>query len=301
MAWPFATRQAATLSFATNLSALLEMRHFCGKEREFHMATYVLIHAGFHGGWCWERVKPLLETAGHTVYVPTLTGFAERAAELSPDVGLQTHIQEVVELLSTRDLHEVILVGHSYSGMVITGAVDAMPERIAHLVYLDAVVPRDGEAMADIVPRQIQRFRAQAKARGDGWRVDPPRQMPFGIKGIYGVTTEPDLSRVRRMVSPQSLLTFEQALHLKNPAIVSSKPRTHIYCTGGGAILSLMRHLGARRTLPPREPGWRLRRLPTGHDAMITMPRELADLLLEAATVSEIGSDVSRMAKRGRA
>ena len=253
------------------------------------MATYVLVHAGFHGGWCWERVKPLLETAGHTVYAPSLTGLAERAAELSPEVGLQTHIHELVALFVAQDLHDVILVGHSYGGMVITGVVDAVPERIAHLVYLDTFVPRDGEAMADIVPRQIHQFRAQAKANGDGWRVDPPRQMPFGIKGIYGVTAEPDLSWVRRSVSPQSLLTFEQALPLRNPAVVSSKPRTHIYCTGGGVILSLLRHLGARRTLPPREPGWRLRQLPTGHDAMITMPQELAALLLEAATISRNG------------
>jgi pimeloyl-ACP methyl ester carboxylesterase len=248
------------------------------------MATYVLVHGGFHGGWCWERMVPPLEGASHTVYAPSLPGLGSRASELSPEVGLDTHIQDVVGLLSDKDLHGVILVGHSYGGIVITGVVDAVPERIAHLVYLDTFVPRDGEAMADIVPMQIRRFRKEAQESGEGWRVDPPQKMPFGIKGLYGVTTEPDLSWVRRSETPQSLKTFEQPLHLTNPAIVLSKPRTHIYCTGEGFFFSLMRRLTSPRTLPPREVGWRLRELPTGHDAMITMPRELAKLLLEVAS-----------------
>ena len=239
------------------------------------MATFVLVHGAWHGGWCWEKVVPLLEAAGHAVYAPTLTGLAERAAELSPDVGLDTHIQDVTALLQEKNLYGVILVGHSYGGMVITGVVDAVPERIAHLVYLDTFVPRDGESMADISPIVIRLLRKQAQAHGDGWRVDP--------QGTYGVTTEPDLSWVRRSVTPQPLKTLEQPLHLKNPAIVSAKPRTHIECTGGGFFFSLMQHI-ADVAIPrshPREAGWRLRRLPTGHDAMITMPRELANLLLE--------------------
>ena len=244
------------------------------------MATFVLVHGGWHGGWCWQKVIPFLEAAGHEVYAPTLTGLAERAAELSPDIGLDTHIQDVVGLLQEKNLHGVILVGHSYGGMVITGVVDAVPERIAHLVYLDTFVPRDGESMAGVVPLLRYVLRKQAQAHGDGWRVDP--------QGTYGVTTEPDRSWVLSKVTPQPLKTLEQPLHLKNPAIVSTKPRTHIDCTSGGFFFSLMQHLQfteryiwASRALPPREAGWRLRQLPTGHDAMITMPRELADLLLE--------------------
>ncbi|HET9920415.1 MAG TPA: alpha/beta fold hydrolase [Ktedonobacteraceae bacterium] len=237
------------------------------------MATFVLVHGAWHGGWCWQKVIPFLEEAGHEVYAPTLTGLAERASELSPDVGLDTHIQDIVGLLTEKNLHGVILVGHSYGAMVITGVVDQVPERIAHLVYLDTFVPRDGESMADSSPMVIRLLRKQAQAHGDGWRVDS--------HGTYGVTTEPDRSMVRRSVTPQPLKTLEQPLHLKNPAIVSAKPRTHIDCTGSGFFFSLMRHLVARRALPPTEAGWRLRQLPTGHDAMITMPRELADLLLE--------------------
>ena len=237
------------------------------------MATFVLVHGAWVGGWCWQKVIPFLEAAGHKVYAPSLTGLAERASELSPDVGLDTHIQDIAGLLEEKNLLGVILAGHSYGGMVITGVVDQVPERIAHLVYLDTFVPRDGESMADISRIVIYLLRKKAQSHGDGWRIDS--------QGTYGVTTEPDVSWLRSKVTPQPLKTFEQPLHLKNPAIVSAKPRTHIQCTAGGFFRSLMRHILARRALPPREAGWRLRQLPTGHMAMITMPRELADLLLE--------------------
>jgi pimeloyl-ACP methyl ester carboxylesterase len=241
------------------------------------MATFVLVHGGWHGGWCWQKVIPLLEAAGHQVYAPTLTGLAERASELSPDVGLDTHIQDIVGLLVDKDLHGVVLVGHSYGGMVITGVVDAVPERIAHLVYLDTFVPRDGESMVDV--SSIVKYLVRKQVQADGWRVDPPKERSLGV------TTEPDRSWVRSRLTPQPLKTLEQPLQLKNPAIVSTKPRTYIECTSGGFFFLLMQrivaHLLAPRALPPTEAGWRLRKLPTGHDAMITMPRELADLLLE--------------------
>ena len=239
------------------------------------MATFVLVHGGWHGGWCWQRVTPFLEAAGHEVYAPTLTGLAERAAELSPDVGLDTHIRDVAGLLEENDLQGVILVGHSYGGMVITGVVDAVRERIAHVVYLDTFVPRDREAMVDIAPLVI-RLLLRKHLHDDGWRIDPP--------GTFGVTTEPDRSWVLSKVTPHPLKTLEQPLHLKNPDIVSSVPRTHIKCTSG-FFFSLMQRMVAQilapRALPPTEEGWRRRELQTGHDAMITMPRELADLLLE--------------------
>jgi pimeloyl-ACP methyl ester carboxylesterase len=237
------------------------------------MATFVLVHGGWHGGWCWQKVIPFLDAAGHAVYAPTLTGLAERASELTPEVGLATHIQDVVGLLEEKQLQGVILVGHSYGGMVITGVVDRVPQRIAHLVYLDTFVPRDGESVASVSPTVIRLLRLQAQIQDDGWRIAP--------RGTYGVTKEPDRSWVRSKLTPQPLKTLLDRLHLKNPAIVSTKPRTHIDCTGSGAAFLLMRRLLAPSALPPTEAGWRLRQLPTGHDAMITMPKELADLLLE--------------------
>jgi len=246
------------------------------EEKEAGMATFVLVHGGWHGGWCWQKVIPFLEAAGHAVYAPTLTGLAERASELSPEIGLDTHIQDIVGLLVDKDLQGVILVGHSYGGMVITGVVDQVPERIAHLVYLDTFVPHDGEAMVDVSPRLI-RLLLRRQTRADGWRVDS--------QGTYGVTTEPDRSWVLEKVTPQPLKTLEQPLHLKGPAIVSTKSRTYIECISGGffsiPMQRLLAHIVAPRALPPTEAGWRLRQLPTGHDAMITMPKELANFLLE--------------------
>src|SRR5450432_4312357 len=149
------------------------------------MATFLLVHGGWFGGWCWQKIIPFLEAAGHEVYAPTLPGLAERASELAPDVGLDTHIQDIVGLLEVKNLHGVILVGHSYGAMVITGVVDQVPERIAHLVYLDTFVPRDGESMANI--SRIVNWILRMQTR-DGWRVNP--------RGDYGVTTEPDRSWV---------------------------------------------------------------------------------------------------------
>src|SRR5690242_18591193 len=143
------------------------------------MATFVLVHGAWHGGWCWQKVIPFLEAAGHQGYAPTLTGLAERAAELSPDIGLETHIQDIVGLLVEKNLHGVILLSHSSSAMVITGVVDAVPARIAQLVDLDTFVPCDGESLADSSPLVIRLLRRQAQAHGDGWRVES--------HGDYGV------------------------------------------------------------------------------------------------------------------
>src|SRR5512143_1846187 len=172
------------------------------------MANYVLVHGGWHGAWCWDKVVPLLRAAGHSVYTPTLTGLGEQAALLTPEVGLDTHIQDMVSLIEANDLQQVILVGHSYSGMVITGVADRLPSRIRHLVYLDAAIPRDGQSLADLLPMGGTMFRREANKNGDGWRVNPPPERPHGRRGLFDVTEEPDLGLVRSKITPQSLKTF---------------------------------------------------------------------------------------------
>ena len=152
------------------------------------MATFVLVHGGWAGGWQWREVASLLRAAGHEVFTPTLTGLGERVHLASPDVGLDTHIQDILMVLAYEELRDVILVGYSYSGMVITGVAERAPERLAHLVYLDAYVPRDGESLLDMLGPDAAAFIEQAaQAHGDGWRIphdppDAPRRTPHPLK-----------------------------------------------------------------------------------------------------------------------
>ena len=118
------------------------------------MTTFVLVHPAWFGGWCWRKVSPVLRARGHEVFAPTLTGLGERAHLASQKVGLEMHVEDVANVLEYEDLRQVILVGNSSGGMVITGVADRMPERIAHLVYLDAFVPEDGQSMLDIIPAE---------------------------------------------------------------------------------------------------------------------------------------------------
>ncbi|UGT63382.1 alpha/beta hydrolase [Nocardia asteroides] len=247
------------------------------------MATYLLVHGAFHGGWCWQRVTPLLAAAGHRVFAPSLLGLGDRADQLAPDVGLYTQVEELERLIHADDLSDIVLVGHSYAGMVVTALADAVPGRISELVYLDTFVPRDGESVADIMGPMVEAFAAAALADGAGWRV-PPQTAPGPDGDLYGVTEEPDLSWVASMQTAQSLLTFREPLRLRDPAALAAIPVTHVHCAGGGPQFTALRAAALPRTYPPADaPADRVLTLPTGHDAMITMPRELADLLLALA------------------
>src|SRR4051812_14123902 len=136
------------------------------------MATFVLLHGAWHGGWAWQRVVPALRAAGHDVLTPTLTGVSDRAHLLHPGVGLSTHVQDVVALLEAYDARNVALVGHSYAGQVVTGVADRVPERLAHRVYLDAFVGADGEAAIDLLPETVaHHYRESVAGPGFGWLI----------------------------------------------------------------------------------------------------------------------------------
>jgi pimeloyl-ACP methyl ester carboxylesterase len=253
------------------------------------MATYVLIHDGFSGGWSWDRVAPLLRDAGHGVYAPSLIGLGERAHLATPEIGLRAQVAGIAEMIEREDLHDVILVGHSYGGMVITGVAGEVPGRIAHLVYADAMVPRDGEAAANLIPRLITRLRKQAKAAG-GWRV--PSRPEGGLRLLRAVMKQ--LSGRRNLIETRfarqvaaPLKQFEESLQMSDPAGAAALPRTYIHFTGGGlatpVVWLLRRVYEPRLAPPPMGEGWRYRKLPTIHAAMDTMPREFTDLLLEVA------------------
>lgn len=234
------------------------------------MKTFVLVHGGWHGGWCWREVLPLLRAAGHTVWAPTLTGLGERAHLLRPEIDLALHIQDVVGMLAYEDLSEVILVGHSYAGMVIAGVADQAADRMAHLVYLDAFVPTDGQSLFDILrPERRELYREDARTRGDGWLVPPPPPQALGV------TDEAQAHWLAGKLTVQPLRTFEQPMRLTNSA-AAALPRTFIHCTSGPLAPSFAPFAARGQS----EPGWRFHELATGHDAMLTAPGELADVLL---------------------
>ncbi|WP_326958891.1 alpha/beta fold hydrolase [Amycolatopsis sp. NBC_01286] len=232
------------------------------------MTTFLLVHGAWHSGRSWDRVVPLLEAAGHRAFAPSLTGYGDKAHLLAPDVGLGTHVDDIAGLIEGEQLDDVVLVGHSYAGMVVSGVANRVPERIVHLVYLDAMVPEDGETAIDVMPISKQLVDAAV----DGWRVPPLPELPPPL-GLFGVTDPDDVAWLRSMLSDQPVRCLTEPVRLDDPA-VRAIPRTHIHCVAG-------RPEGiTRRPVPAGE---RVRELPTGHDCMITMPAELAGLLLETS------------------
>jgi pimeloyl-ACP methyl ester carboxylesterase len=240
------------------------------------MATFVLVHGGWHGGWCWTKVAPLLRSAGHAVYTPTLTGLGERAHLLGPGITLETHAQDVLGVLTHEELTDVILVGHSLAGPVIATVADRAPEHLAHLVYLDATVVRDGESDLDCHPEAV-RERVLARPRLGGAVVMTPRAHPFGV------TDEADARWVNAHLSPHPLRAFTDRVRLRHPDEFADR-RTFIACTGPDG-LSPDEFTRAMVERVRAETGWRYREMATSHDAMVTAPHELADLLLETAAL----------------
>lgn len=239
------------------------------------MATYVLIHGAGHGGWCWKRVAIRLQAQGHLVYAPTLTGLGDRSHLLSDAVDLGMHIADVVNVLEFEDATNVILVGHSYGGAVITGAADRELPRIGQLVFLDAAQPRDGESAFDL-SSDFRRFIEAGVRTVDGidlalWPDSPE------VTALYGVTDPGDLAWMQPRLRPHPLKTFAQKLRLSNSSAVFAIPRTNINCTP---------------TLQQSDAGSRARALDAdrvweidcGHDAMIVKPAEIAEMLLKLAS-----------------
>jgi pimeloyl-ACP methyl ester carboxylesterase len=237
------------------------------------MATYVLVHGGGHGGWCYRKVERLLRAAGHDVYSPTLTGCGERAHLVSPAVDLEMHIADIVGVLTYEDLHSVILVGHSYGGMVITGVGDRAPERIKELVYLDAAHPRDGESLRQLAANSIEpTYRGVRTVDGVELVMWP---MP-GMATFFGITDPDDIAFTDPKLTPHPWKCFDQPLRLHNGDTARTLPRTNINCA---SVL---------RTSPPEDvarqvDGDRNFEVDTGHDLMITEPERVADILLQLA------------------
>ena len=233
------------------------------------MATFVLVPGAWLGGWCWRDVVNELEGRGHSAFTPTLSGLAERADLLTRDTGLQTHVADMVELLQERDLSRVMLVGHSYGGTVITAAAEQSPERIGCLVYLDASVPLDRQSNNDVLgPRWAAELRAQAHAKGDGWRVPPASVDGWDLP-------EATRARVAPLLTPHPLRSLEEPVRLRSMA-AAMLPRAFVRSS---AQSTLYGDLMARA----RRAGWRCADIEGGHYAMLSQPQGVAAALHELA------------------
>jgi pimeloyl-ACP methyl ester carboxylesterase len=228
--------------------------------------TFLLVHGAWHGGWCWRFVASLLRKAGHQVHSPSLTGLGERKHLAAGRIDLDMHIQDVLGLIEMEDLRDVVLVGHSYGGMVITGAADRLPARIARLVYLDAFVPEDGKCLLDYaVPERAARMRHEGERTG--FVMPPPM-------ALWGLTEQKHLDMVGPREVRHPYATMSQAIRLSNFAESRAIAKTFVYCSSP-ATGSFDQFAEMYRN----DPAWRFHELKTGHDAMILMPGEVARIL----------------------
>ncbi|MEV7389145.1 alpha/beta hydrolase family protein [Streptomyces sp. NPDC091215] len=233
------------------------------------MSTFVLLHGAWHGGWAWQRVVPALRAAGHEVHTPTLTGLSDRAHLLNPQVGLSTHIQDVVALLEAHDARDVVLVGHSYAGQVVTGVADRVPERLSMRIHLDAFVGGDGDAAIGLLPETVAgHYRESVSGPGFGWLI------PVRPLDRLGVTRKADIEWLSARLTPHPWLTYTEPLWLTGGADLV--PGAFIECVDWMRVFTGQAKRAAGR-------GWPVHELATGHEAMVTAPDELAALLLEIA------------------
>lgn len=237
------------------------------------MRTYVLVHGGGHGGWCYQRLARIMRAHGQEVYTPTLTGLGEREHLLRPDIDLDFHVTDIVNVLQFEDLADVVLVGHSYGGMVITGVADRVPDRIGHLVYLDAATPANGQSLVDVAgPLMLLARSAGRIVDGIEMVLYPDRE----FLEIYGVTDPEQAAWMELKLTPHPWNCFEQKLQLGNEEALARIPQSHIVCTASlpGRDLEKLRTVADGRV-------WDI---DTGHDLMITEPEAVAQMLLRLAS-----------------
>lgn len=235
------------------------------------MTDYVLVHGAFHGGWCWEPLARRLTAAGHRVHAPTLSGCGDRASEPHAEISLKTHVDAIVALIEEGDLADLVLVGHSLGGMVVTAAADRVRDRVSRLVYLDAFVPQSGQAARDLIPTPMHSAALQA-VHLHGGRVSLPVIFPAAkFIRASGQAAADFMARL----TPHPFLTFAEPVYLQQPAVAH---RSFIYCSGVPFGLFDGYAAAARD-----DPAWHFHDLPTAHDAMIEAPDALAAILLQPA------------------
>ena len=235
------------------------------------MASFVLVHGAFHGGWCWSRVARLLRVDGHTVFTPTQTGLGERRHLLAPGITLDTFIDDVGAVLDTEELHNTVLVGHGFGGIGITGVADRIPERVRHLVYLDSYILEAGQSILDAEPARSGDWTRVAQ-ESDGLAISAP-------PATYFDCLDPaDTVWIKRRLTPYPLRTFTSPFNLANPVIGNDRSCTYMACMD-----PVHPWLEDCRAWARGRPAWGWAEIVAGHDAMVSAPAGLTALLVRLA------------------
>ncbi|MBI5907503.1 MAG: alpha/beta hydrolase [Polaromonas sp.] len=240
--------------------------------------NFVLVHGAWHGGWCWRRVAQALQLGHHKVHAVTLTGLGERAHLLMPAITLDTHIDDVINLIEAEELHEVILAVHSYAGMIGTAVADRLGKHLKHLVYVDAVLPKPGESWSSTQSAATQLQRMAAAQTSSSFSFPPPDPEVFGLH-------DADHAWVKRRQTPHPGNTYQAPLDF-DVQRVAAVPRTFVSCNKPALATIEPSRLRAR---DPKFWGgaWlpksRFVELETGHDPMISEPAALTKILLDCA------------------
>ena len=239
------------------------------------MATYVLVGGAWIGAWAWKRVARQLRDRGHDAYPISQTGLADRVHLARPETGLETFVTDVVHVLSYEDLRDVILVGHSYGGIVVTGVADRAADQLAALVYCDSAPFLDGEAYLDVVPPPGREMAEQSvREQGDGWRLPFPSIDALGDAGSLRGLSADDLNLMAAKATPQPFASYTQSLQLAHNAPVRYD-RVAIACDDLRGLVAA----GIPRKQELTAPPWRFVELETGHWPMLSAPAELTELL----------------------
>lgn len=255
--------------------------------RPNNFPAVVLVHGAWHGAWCWQRVLPLLQAEGLSAHAVTLTGVGDRAHLLSEHIRLSTHVADVLGLIDSLELERVLLVGHSYGGMVVTGVADALLRRtkqapvIHGMVYVDAVTPHPGESWSSQHARETIASRLKLVAeQGGGVGMPPPDASVFGLQGEAR-------DWVNRRQTPHPVSVYQDPLWFDARAL-AALPRWFIDCT-----TPALPTIDVMRQRVRSEPGWRVLEMRTGHDPMVSEPRGLARYLAQAAWLPASGESVA--------
>jgi pimeloyl-ACP methyl ester carboxylesterase len=230
--------------------------------------TYVLLHGAWHGAWCWKHVARSLRAMGHEVYMPTQTGVGERSHLISANITLELFVKDLVNVLLWEDLLDVVLVGHSFGGIAITGAADRVPARIRHLVYLDSLILQDGQSAFSVVPPDIAAARRElARVSSGGVTIPVPDPSAFGV------SNPADVAWLKAKCTPHPVSTYEDVFKLNGP-VGNNLPATYI------AVKPDYAPLAAVRDFARSQKDWHYMEMDAGHDAMITSPDALTEILL---------------------